>query len=308
MLKVALRMCSVTWKVGVALLLCAELHGQSVSVQMAIGQDPAPDKANPASLQAFSLPSHGSQLNALAYVAAGAGLHPTVILLHGFPGNERNLDLAQSIRRAGWNVLFFDYRGSWGSPGEFSFTHSIEDTQAAIAFLRDAGNAAKLHSDGATIVLAGHDVGALMAFYAAAHDPAIKAVVAISGTDINAGGMVSLPQAQQGQVVHQLANALADEDMAPLAGCTPEGLAKEVLANAASWNALALAPKFADRPVLLVSSDDGLAPLAESVAAVLRKSGDPHVTALHLATDHSYSGERIALEQAVLGFLATVKQ
>ena len=48
----------------------------------------------------------------------------TVILLHGFPGNERNLDLAQAIRRSGWNAVFFHYRGAWGSGGVFSFEQS----------------------------------------------------------------------------------------------------------------------------------------------------------------------------------------
>ena len=99
-----------------------------------------------ASMETFQIPSHGALLNALAYVAEGAGPHPVVILLHGFPGNEKNLDMAQAIRRDGWDVVYFDYRGSWGSPGDFSFTHSIEDTQAAVAYLRDAGNAKKLRA------------------------------------------------------------------------------------------------------------------------------------------------------------------
>ena len=81
----------------------------------------AQQRSNPASMQSFQIPSHGALLNAFVYVAAGAGPHPVVVLLHGFPGNERNLDLAQDIRRAGWDVLYFDYRGSWGSPGDFSF-------------------------------------------------------------------------------------------------------------------------------------------------------------------------------------------
>ena len=83
------------------------------SQDYALTSDPAPDKANPAPMQSFQLPSHGALLNAFVYIATGATPHPAVILLHGFPGNERNLDLAQSIRRAGWNVLYFDYRGSW---------------------------------------------------------------------------------------------------------------------------------------------------------------------------------------------------
>jgi hypothetical protein len=31
------------------------------------------------------------------YIASGAGPHPTVLMLHGFPGNEKNLDLAHSV-------------------------------------------------------------------------------------------------------------------------------------------------------------------------------------------------------------------
>src|ERR1700723_208476 len=92
--------------------------------------------ASAASMQTFQIPSHGALLNAFAYVAAGAGPHPAVVLLHGFPGNERNLDLAQDIRRTGWDVLYFNYRGSWGSPGDFSFTHAIEDTASAVDYLR----------------------------------------------------------------------------------------------------------------------------------------------------------------------------
>jgi pimeloyl-ACP methyl ester carboxylesterase len=83
-------------------------------------------------MTAFQLPSHGSMLNALMYEAAGVGPHGTVVLLHGFPGNEKDLDLAQAVRRDGWNVLYFDYRGSWGSPGAFSFQHSVEDAQSAV--------------------------------------------------------------------------------------------------------------------------------------------------------------------------------
>jgi len=76
--------------------------------------------ADRAAMQTMQIPSHGVLLNALVYIAAGAGPHPAVILLHGFPGNERNLDLAQDMRRAGWDVLYFNYRGAWGTPGDFS--------------------------------------------------------------------------------------------------------------------------------------------------------------------------------------------
>src|SRR5277367_2104094 len=163
-------------------LLCASLHLplQAQQLPTAITTDPAIDKANPAAMETFQIPSHGAMLNALAYIASGPGPHRVVLLLHGFPGNEKNLDLAQAIRRAGWDVVYFDYRGSWGSPGDFSFTHSIEDTQSAIAYLRDPANAKKLHADPSYIVLIGHSMGGFLARYVAAQDSSIKAVGLIS--------------------------------------------------------------------------------------------------------------------------------
>jgi uncharacterized protein len=274
--------------------------------QTALAQDPAPDKANPASFETFQLPSHGSQLNAFVYVASGVGPHPTVILLHGFPGNERNLDLAQSIRRAGWNVLYFNYRGSWGSPGDFSFTHSIEDTQAAIAYLRDPAIAANLRSDPANIVLIGHSMGGFMARYAGAHDPAIQAVGLLSAADMSVDLVESMPVAKRPSAATQIATHLAAEGMAPLAGCTPESLAKEIIANADIWNTPNLAPGLASRPVLVITSEDGLAPSNDAFVAALHKAGATRVTTLHLATDHAYSDKRIALQQSVLNFLASL--
>ena len=53
--------------------------------------------------------SHGSKLLGGFYRAAGETPRPTVILLHGVPGVEKNLDLAYALRDAGWNCLYFHY-------------------------------------------------------------------------------------------------------------------------------------------------------------------------------------------------------
>lgn len=56
------------------------------------------------------IPSHGVWINGLIYQPSGAGPHPTLIVCHGLPGNEKNLDLAQAVRRAGWNAVTFSAR------------------------------------------------------------------------------------------------------------------------------------------------------------------------------------------------------
>ena len=280
-------------------------HGQQLPA--ALTTDPPVDKAHPASMQSFQIPSHGQPMNAIAYLAAGEGPHPVVIVLHGFPGNEKNLDLAQSIRRAGWNAIFFNYRGSWGTPGAFSFANAIEDTQAAIAWLREPSNSAKLHTDPKRIALAGHSMGGFMAAYAGSHDPAILGTALISAANFHdwAGG--DLKPEQEAANRARLVKSIADNDILPLAGCTAESLADEMLSHRKPWNFVDYAAMFGGRPLLLITSDDGLAPSAAHLAEAVRKSGNTHVTEQHFATDHSYSGQRIALQAAVLNWLAALQ-
>src|SRR5690348_7724764 len=188
-----------------------------------------------ASMKTMQIPSHGDLMNALVYVAAGAGPHPAVVLLHGFPGNERNLDLAQDIRRAGWDVLYFNYRGSWGTPGDFSFSHGIEDVAAALAYLRQPAVAKKLRLDPARIVLIGHSMGGFMAIQAAAADPRVRAIGVISGGDLGGAYQRLRREEASAKATKTMATALAEEGMAPLHGCTPDSLAQQVAAHAADW-------------------------------------------------------------------------
>jgi hypothetical protein len=143
-------------------------------------------------------------------------------------------------------------------------------------------------------------MGGFMARYVTAQDPAIKAVGLISAADMGVDKVQSLKPAQEKEATARLAAHFAADGMAPLAGCTPESLAKEVIANAATWNVPDLAPKLATRPVLVITSDDGLAPSNDAFVAALHKAGGSDITTVHLTTDHSYSDQRIALEKAVL--------
>jgi uncharacterized protein len=266
----------------------------------------APGSNDRASMEAMQIPSHGALMNALVYVAAGAGPHPAVILLHGFPGYERNLDLAQDMRRAGWDVLYFNYRGSWGTPGDFSFSHGIEDTAAALAYLRQPDVAKKLRLDPTRIVLIGHSVGGFMTVQAAAADTAIKAFATISAVDMGGAMQQMMTADQKPEALRKMSAALAGGGMAPLAGCTPDGLARELADNGAAWAFSSKVDALKNRTALIVTSDDGFAKADTSFAADLRKAGDTAVTTVHLATDHVYSDQRIELSHAVLQWLASL--
>src|SRR5271163_469417 len=96
------------------------------SVPPAIFTDPAADAAHPAKMTVLHIPTHGVLINGLVYSPAGAGNHPTLVICHGLPGNEKNLDLAQAVRRAGWNAVTFNYRGSWAVPAIFGSCKTLK--------------------------------------------------------------------------------------------------------------------------------------------------------------------------------------
>ena len=298
-----------TW-FAACLLLCLagfSTHAAADDAQSKANLLSKPEGEAKASMETMQIPSHGSLMNALVYVAAGAGPHPTVILLHGFPGNERNLDLAQDMRRAGWDVLYFNYRGSWGSSGNFSFSHGIEDVASAIAYLRQPENAKRLRLDPSRIVLVGHSMGGFMTVQAASTDPAIKAIAMISAADMAGIFGQMQTQSSRADAVKKMGAGLAAEGMAPLSGCTPDGLAQELADHTSAWAFRSMVGAIKDRPAFVITSDDGLAPAADAFAAALRQAGDTQVTTLHLSTDHAYSDKRTELSRALLQWLATVK-
>jgi uncharacterized protein len=89
-------------------------------------------------------------------------------------------------------------------------------------------------------------------------------------------------------------------EVGPLRGTSAGTLVKELEAHAREWDLVRLVPQWRDRPVLVASSDDRFQNEDEAIAAVT----DPaQLTAVHLATDHAYSGQRVALTRALLQWL-----
>jgi len=278
-------------------VLFGALAAPAQQLPPAVTTDPPPDREFPAAVEAPDVMSHGARLNAVLYVASGRGPHPAVLLAHGFPGNEKNLDLAYAFRRAGWNVLIPHYRGSWGSAGTFSFSNAIEDTQAAIQFLRDAENVKKYRMDPKKIVMIGHSMGGFMAASAAARDPEVAGLVMISAWNI--GATMSGPRE-----THRVDSFPAASSR--LAGTTPAGLQAEAEANATKWNYLDYAEALKTRPVFIVESHDRNLSYNKAMKEALQKAGNTRVTETYLETDHSYSDHRIALQVTVLQWLETV--
>jgi pimeloyl-ACP methyl ester carboxylesterase len=263
-------------------------------IPTAVFTDPPRDAGSPARMQVLHIPSAGVRINGVAYVAAGAVRHPTFVFFHGLPGNEKHLDLAQAVRRAGWNAITVNYRGSWGSPGQFKFANTLADADAVLDFLRDSTNARSLGIDIRRVVIAGHSMGGWVAAHTASRHAELAGAIMISPADL--GRMGATPRVP-------LAEFMATE-MESLVGTTAENMAEELIANRTGWALNSAAIGLAKSPLLVLISDDAFKQDSATLVASVRALGNRHVTAIYRSTDHSWSDSRIALQSAVLEWLA----
>jgi pimeloyl-ACP methyl ester carboxylesterase len=248
--------------------------------------------------------SGGAKMNAIIYEAQGAGPHPTVVLLHGFPGNEKNLDVAQAVRRAGWNVVFFHYRGAWGSEGEFSFGHILEDVAAVVEAISEPTFASAHRIDSARLAVVGHSMGGFAALISGAELDSIDCVVSMAGA--NLGGTAKAMQANP-EGVEELAGLL-DSWSGPIKGPGARALIDELGRQADRFDTTLSAPALAKKRLLLLAGEiDQVTPPAQShaplVAALEREGAESLSERVIPNADHSFSGQRIELTREVTRWL-----
>ncbi|GAA1578608.1 hypothetical protein GCM10009827_120210 [Dactylosporangium maewongense] len=266
--------------------------------------DPAEDLRPPASTPALAIDSGGETLLGLLHVPAGPGPHPIVIMLHGFPGNERNFDLAQAFRRAGYAALVFHYRGSWGVGGSWSWEHVLEDVARVLAAVRDGSLVATHRLDPARLCLIGHSLGGFAALMSAAADPSVVAVASVAGFDLSVVDRAG----HADPVAREAYIDMFDGELLPLRGTSGKALVAEIEAAGPGWALTGLAASLANRPVLLVGAgEDHIVtpvevhhrPLVEAYLAHPANRLEHHV----LPADHALSGHRVQLARLLLSFL-----
>lgn len=251
--------------------------------------------------------SHGSVLSGLVYVANGPGPHPTTVFLHGFPGNERNLDLAQALRRAGTNAVFFTYRGAWGNGGEFSPEHALEDAAALLATVRDSAWAARTRSDPNRVAVVGHSFGGFVGALTAARDPAIRCYAHLAGANIGVLGLASLSDSS----VRGAIRASFAPDMVAHGGAIDanvDTLVAQIESRAEEYQTPKYAAALASRPLLVVAGTRDEATPKElhhdPFVTALAEVGADRVTEVVYDDGHSFSAHRIALTRQLVDWQA----
>lgn len=232
------------------------------------------------------------------YRAGGAGLHPTVLLSHGFPGIEKNLDLAQALRRLGFHVVTYHYSGCWNSAGAYRFSHNLEDSRAVLAFVRERTD---LGFDPQRLYAVGHSVGGFVTAHLFAAHPVLRAAVILAPCDLGE----AMAQPADAESKRLLRGIL--EDGAPwLWGATAAELWQEVAERQAEFRLSGLAQGLAERPLLCIGAawDECCPPECHClpwVRAVAAAGGE--IAYEEMQTDHSFSDLRLTLAERVAAFL-----
>jgi dienelactone hydrolase len=271
----------------------------TAAAPVALAADP-PKAVPPAAMAAMQITSGDGAMNAIVYTPGGAGPHPALLLFHGQPGNEQNLDLAQAARRAGFVVLTLHYRGSWGSPGSFSYAHATEDGQAAFDWLLAPAQIARFGIDSKRVVVAGHSMGGGVAIRTAAARPQTAGLLVIDSGNPGAGYKAMRASGAPEPAI----TASMRTDFLPLNGATPESIRAEVAADPDRYDLASSAGSIAAKPVLLVAASlhtnlPGMRALRDRVTAAGAKS----LTYVELPSDHGFNDHRIALISASLDWL-----
>lgn len=245
--------------------------------------------------------NHG-WFNALFSTAGGTDPKPTVLLLHGFPGNEKNLDLMQALRRCGFNVLTFNYSGSWGSPGPFLFANVLDDTKTALQFVKD--NAEEYHVDLNNIFIVGHSMGGFSTLHTTAVCDGIKGSIAMAPYDF--GRQYKLGKENGGDDWANINDLIADGVHQLLTDY--DTLMKE-LEDHPDYNIDLIADILAKKPLMIIGAEFDICAVTKNhgkyLAECIEKCDPVDFEYQSIPTSHSFVDKRLTLAEMVAKKLAS---
>tara|TARA_B100000963_G_C22569718_1_gene645489 strand:+ start:123 stop:923 length:801 start_codon:yes stop_codon:yes gene_type:complete len=217
-----------------------------------------------------------------AMLAAGTEKKETVILLHGLPGNERNLDLAQELRKNGFNVIYFNYRGAWGSQGEFSYANCLQDVSEVIDFFNKPENSEKYKIKTDSYILFGHSLGGGIALISGALDNRVKKIAVYSPFHIGTASDESLHWA------YEYSKSLFMLEL------NPKKFYNELLTNKNIYNVVNYSKELLQKPLLILDENERNKIWIEKLK---------NVEYVLMQTDHSFSDKRSELITKVISWI-----
>ena len=98
----------------------------------------------------------------------------SVLFLHGYPGAQKNYDIAEHLALKGYRVFVMHYRGVWKSEGKYSLLSIYPDVEKILAYIQGLGFSEE------RIALIGTSWGGFVALEIFARHPNLYKVILLS--------------------------------------------------------------------------------------------------------------------------------
>lgn len=243
----------------------------------------------------ISIASNNKKLSAEIHIARGTSPHPIMIIPKGFPGVTGSLDLPHMFRCNNWSSLVFDYRGTGGSEGSFSFQNAIDDVKAVLEFAQADNTINKYNIDKKNIILLGHGMGGFAALMAAVEMPGVRACAAIAPFDIGIIGGRAMVDIEALKPMKEM----FEELVSSMKGATADDLMIEVMSNSDRWRFADNARSLANKNLMIVAGSRDIfalpelhyKPLVNRLLSYKPRSFRHHL----LDSDHSFIDQKLLL-------------
>ncbi len=258
---------------------------------------------NPVSID---LRNNGNKLDAKFYQVDNAISHPTLILLHGFPGNANSpYGLAERLTKNGINVLVFNYEGSFNSKGRFSFENCMNDIGVAVDFLKQKKNIQQYSIDTSKIFVCGCSMGAAFALSAAIHNTNIRKIIAVVGGNDLSIYLQNINKDPAFRTAFEKRIAASVVPNGPIKGDSAyiHDYFEQIMSNYEYYDLIKNAEKLKSKEILFITGWlDTTVPMEEFIIPAYRhlKSVNPEFVSIKaLETDHYFANKRDELANSI---------
>jgi dienelactone hydrolase len=237
-----------------------------------------------------SFDSEGSNLLGRIYKPNVDGVFPAVAICHGYPGDTKNIDLAEELAFNGIVTLIFFYAGAWGSEGTYSLKKLEASTRDAVEYLLTYP-----FVDQGKVGLLGHSMGAVPLSVILGEKPSLKVGVFMSpASDIR--------RLSSEDRIESTVSRLVKSGKGKLNGLKAENLRSELPWLVENMNPVETI-KNVNVPVLIVVGSDDPVTTPERCKALYDAANDPKTWMVIKGADHAYSEHRTTLMMNVLEWL-----
>ncbi len=246
------------------------------------------------------IPSGDHFIYAKHYKANTEGHAPTLLLLHGFPGDFGDvLGLGEKLSGEGINVFTLTLSGISISEGVYGGSSPIDDLHHALDFFFTPSAIQSFNVDTSDFILGGWSFGGGLSMYIGAHDDRVSRIISIAGFN----GDAFLTQCDEQEDFKKFMEAVfVSYKMRGIINFKPMSAIDDLRAHQDKFTPVAFADKLASKPMLLFGgTDDPEVSLTRHILpyynAIRKKRGD---IIFHVyQTGHRFHGYREALSLAI---------